>query len=108
MRKFIAILVTCPDKKSAHKLAKILLQKKLAACVNVVAGMESFYWWQGKIERSRETLLVIKSAQKLFKPLCRCVQENHSYTVPEIIALPIVQGSSSYLRWLKENLTSGE
>lgn len=101
---YLTVFCTVDKKAVARKLARLLLSKKLAACVNIVPGLESFYWWQGKIARSGEFLLIIKTSRKKYAALEKCVRENHPYQTAEIIALPIVKGSPAYLRWLEQSL----
>jgi Uncharacterized protein involved in tolerance to divalent cations len=86
-------------------LARLLVEKKLAACVNVVKGLRSFYWWKGKIEEDEEELLIIKTSREAYGELEREIRENHPYTVPEIIALPIILGNPDYLAWIDESLS---
>ena len=100
----IVILVTAKDKKEAHKIAQGLLKAKLVACANIIDGVQSFFWWQGKIDSSKEVLLVLKTKKTLFKKVAIKVKSLHSYQTPEIIALPIVRGSEEYLNWLKSSL----
>ena len=106
MVNFIVVLVTATSKAEAEKIAKALLKKRLAACVNIIPGLTSFFHWKGKIEKASELLLVIKTRKTLFKKLEKEVKANHSYSVPEIIALPILQGTKSYLDWLKLETTA--
>lgn len=96
----IIVLVTCPDKESANKIASSLIEKKLAACVNTINNVESIFRWKGKIEKSSENLLIIKSKKRLLKKLIADVQQNHPYQLPEILALPIIGGSKAYIDWL--------
>lgn len=97
---YIIVYVTAKDLEEGRRIAAYLLQQKLAACVNIVNGIESHYIWEGKFERSAEVLLVIKTRKTLFARLTKAVKEAHSYQVPEIIALPIVAGDKKYLDWL--------
>ncbi|MGH9688218.1 MAG: divalent-cation tolerance protein CutA [Candidatus Acidiferrales bacterium] len=100
----IIVLVTCGSRKEARRIARVLVESKLAACVNVVqAPVESIYRWKGKIETAREFLLVIKTTRKLLTALEAKVQRLHSYEVPEIIALPIERGSKTYVAWIDES-----
>ena len=99
---FIVVLVTASSKEEANKIAQGLLQDKLAACVNILAGLESRFWWQGKIDSAQEVLLVIKTRKTLFNKLAKKVKSLHSYTVPEIIALPIISGNKTYLDWIND------
>jgi len=99
----IVVFVTSPGEEEASSLARALVEAKLAACVNMVSNVRSIYSWQGKIEDDRELLMIIKTQRHLFDRLTTKVREIHSYDVPEIIALPIVEGSPDYLRWLQES-----
>jgi len=101
--QYIIILVTAKDKKEATKIAHGLLEAKLIACANIVGGVQSFYWWQGKIDSSKEVLLVLKSKKTLFKKVIAKVKALHSYQTPEIIALPIIDGSKDYLDWISSS-----
>ena len=102
---YSVVFITVPDSKTADKLSRTLLEEKLAACVNQVPGIKSSYWWEGKIEHSRERLLVAKTRKALMRPLIERVQKNHPYSTPEIIGLPITQGYAPYLAWIGENTT---
>ena len=86
-------------------MARALVEERLAACVNRIAPVQSVYRWQGKVEQSEEELLIVKTRKALFAALESRVRELHSYSVPEIIAVPIVDGSEGYLRWLGEQLS---
>ncbi|MBZ5701332.1 MAG: divalent-cation tolerance protein CutA [Acidobacteriia bacterium] len=95
------VLVTCGSLAEARRIARGVVEARLAACVNIVsAPVESIYRWKGKVERAREFLLVMKTTAKRLRELEREVQRLHSYEVPEFIAVPIVAGSREYLRWL--------
>jgi periplasmic divalent cation tolerance protein len=98
---YLIVFMTAPNREEAVKIVRILLEEKLIACGNIVDSVSSLFWWQGKIEEEKEILVIMKSNEKLFKKLSERVTELHSYDVPEILALPIVDGSSSYLDWLK-------
>ncbi len=95
---------TVPSRKEAQKLAKLLVQKRLAACVNIIPGVISFFRWKGKIDRADEYLLVMKTEARKLKELERMLVRNHSYSVPELIASPIVWGHRPYLKWLSESV----
>jgi periplasmic divalent cation tolerance protein len=99
----IVVLVTAPSLKTAETIAKFLLLKKLAACVNIVAKVDSLFWWQKKIDKAKESLLIIKTQKKLFGKLAKAVKSRHPYEVPEIIALPIILGNRKYLGWIDES-----
>ena len=99
--KHIVVLITVPSKEIAEKIAKALLDQNLAACVNIVAPTRSLYTWENKIFDDEELLLIVKSRAELFEnQLVPAVQAIHPYEVPEIIALPILMGSKSYLDWI--------
>jgi periplasmic divalent cation tolerance protein len=100
----IVVLSTCADAAEAEKIARRLVEARLAACVNVIGGARSFYRWQGKIEDSTEFLLIIKSSRARFDALRAELERLHSYDVPEIVALPLVDGALNYLNWLDGEL----
>jgi periplasmic divalent cation tolerance protein len=101
---FVVGFVTCPSRAEARKLAKTVLTKKLAACVNILDGMESHYWWQGKLKQSRECLLLIKTTQSRTAAATKAIKAAHSYEVPEVIFLPIVSGERNYLKWIRKSV----
>ena len=101
---FYLVMTTVKVRADADRIAKKIVDEKLAACVNVVPSISSTYRWKGKIERSRETLLLIKTSGEKLDKLVERIEELHSYEVPEIIALPIERGLPEYLKWLKESL----
>ena len=102
--QFRLVLVTCPTLSEARKISRHLLQKYLAACVNIhTTKVESIYRWKGKIETAREHLLLIKTTARRLKSLEREVLRLHSYETPEFLALPISSGSRAYLRWLSDS-----
>ncbi|ADC89519.1 CutA1 divalent ion tolerance protein [Thermocrinis albus DSM 14484] len=103
MLGYCVVLITVPPDR-ADQLAHLIVEKKLGACVNVVPEVRSLYWWKGNMEKDRESLLVVKTSFSLFPQLLKEVKENHPYTVPEIIALPIVAGNPDYLNWIDESL----
>ena len=100
----IVVLSSCDSEQEAAKLARHLVEKRLAACVNILPGVHSFYHWQGAIEDNTEWLLVIKSRRDLFPALRAEIAKLHTYEVPELVALPVVEGSESYLAWLDREL----
>ena len=104
--KYRAVLVTCATLTEARRIARTVVSKRLAACVNIVLSpVESFYTWKGKFEKAREYLLVMKTSAKRLAELEKDVKRLHSYDVPEFIALPITEGSTKYLSWLDVSLT---
>lgn len=101
--EFIAVYVTVPNAESGKLIASKLIHDRLAACVNVIPGIESMYWWEGKVETDSELLLMIKSRARHLDALTRAVTESHPYDVPEVIAVPITGGSPTYLDWLRKS-----
>lgn len=102
------VYVTVGSSDEADRLARALVEERLAACVNRIKAVQSIYRWQGRVEQSEEELLIIKTKKELFDRLKTRVQELHSYSVPEIIALPILEGNESYLKWLGEQLLGSD
>lgn len=100
----IVVLSTCASEEEAERVARALVEARVAACVNVLPRGRSFYRWQGAIEDAAEHVLVIKSSRERFAELQAVLARAHSYEVPEIIALPIIDGSAEYLGWLGQNL----
>ena len=98
---FMIVIMTAPNKEETVKIVRTLLEERLIACANIMDPGSSLFWWQGKIEEEKEVLVLMKSNENLFKKLSKRVTELHSYDVPEILALPIVAGSQSYLDWMK-------
>ena len=101
---YIVIFTTCANKKEARRIAEGLIERKFAACVNIMDRLESFFWWQGKVDKAEEALLIIKSKKKNFAKIAKLIKSMHSYDVPEIIALPIISGWGPYLEWLDESV----
>ncbi|XP_062201575.1 protein CutA 1, chloroplastic-like [Phragmites australis] len=99
----IVVYVTVPNREAGKKLAGSIISEKLAACVNIVPGIESVYWWEGKVQSDGEELLIIKTRESLLDALTEHVKANHEYDVPEVIALPIKGGNLKYLEWLKNS-----
>ena len=100
----IVVLSTCATEDEAEKLARLLLDQHLAACVSVIPAVRSFYHWKGAIESAAECLLLIKTSRELFDPLCAALEKTHSYEIPEVLALPILGGAANYLEWMGRNL----
>jgi len=98
------VLTTAGTKEEAHKIARTLVERRLAACVNLVPEVESVYRWQGKIEQSMEWLLVIKTAAAMFPQVGETIRELHSYELPECVCVAIEDGSAEYLEWLGEQV----
>ncbi len=104
----IVVFSTCASADEAERLARRLVDERLAACVNVVAPVRSFYRWNGAIQDAAEFLLVIKSSRPLFEPLRATLESVHSYELPEVVAVPIVEGSPNYLSWIDRELRPAE
>lgn len=99
--EFIVIYCTVPNKKEGVEIAKVLLEQKLVACVNITDKIESIFSWDGKICEEKEALMMIKTKKELFSQINHTIQKLHSYNVPEVIALPIVQADETYLKWIE-------
>ena len=97
----IVVLITASSQKEANLISEKLIKLKLCACVNIIKGISSIYHWKGKVEKSKEVLLIIKTKKKSLNKLIKKVKELHSYSVPEIIALPILDGNKEYLNWIE-------
>ena len=105
----IIVLTNCASVGEARRIARALVERRLAACVSMVsAPVESTYRWKGKIETAKEFLLLVKTSRKRYAVVERAIRDLHSYEVPEIIAVPIATGSKKYLSWLSENLSDPE
>lgn len=102
MAEEIIVLITASSGSEAERIARALVEEHLAACVNIVPEVRSFFFWDQKVQEEREVLLIGKSRAPLMERLIKRVKELHSYTVPEIIALPVVAGSREYLQWVRE------
>ena len=100
----LVVYCTASSAAEAKSLTEKLVKEKLAACVSVITGIHSTYWWKGKIERADESLLIIKTDSNRFAALARRIKSLHSYTVPEILALPVIKGNPDYLKWLKQSV----
>ena len=98
--EYAVVLITVPSGEEAQKIKSALLDQRKAACVNIIAGVSSYFWWRGKIDHADELLLIIKTRLSLVPEIVDAVKRHHSYTVPEIIALPVVAGNDDYLRWI--------
>ena len=101
--RYRIVLVTCASVAEARRIGRSAVEKKLAACANIVTGVESIYRWKGKLEQAREVLVVMKTAAARLAGLEREVKRKHSYEVPEFVVVPIVAGSREYLKWIGEN-----
>jgi len=102
----IVVFITVPSQNVAEQIGRHLVEQQLAACVNIVPSVTSIFRWEGKTCCEAEVLMILKTGQHLFKPLCEAVKKEHPYTTPEIIALPLVAGSEDYIRWVRGNILS--
>jgi periplasmic divalent cation tolerance protein len=98
------VLTTCGSLDEARRIAHALVERKLAACINIVPKIESVYRWKGEIETATEFLLLIKTTEKAFSSLRAALSELHTYEVPECIEIPITDGSAAYLKWFEESM----
>ena len=102
--KYAVCYVTVSSRSEAKKISGALLSERIVACVNMIYNVKSLYWWHGKIEHSKEVLLIMKTKKNLFKRLEKRVKELHSYEVPEIIMTEISVGNREYLSWVKQSV----
>ncbi len=102
MVRYIQIVTTVSTKTDAEKIAKFLINKRLAACIQTAGPIKSIYWWKGKIEKTKEWACIIKTRKSLYKKVEKAIKEIHPYEVPEIIAISITEGSKDYLKWLSD------
>lgn len=100
----IVVFITTADNEEARLIARVLLEQRKAACVNIINGTNSVFRWQGQINDENESMLIVKSTSALLDDIIETVREVHSYENPEIIALPIIGGSGQYLEWLDESV----
>ena len=100
MSKVLVVLATFPDRESARQIGTVLVEKQLAACVNISPGIESIYLWKEEIQQEEETLVIMKTTAARFGRLEAALREMHPYEVPEILALPVQAGSEAYLHWV--------
>jgi periplasmic divalent cation tolerance protein len=103
MNDYLVVLVTTPDAESAEKIASALVEERLAACVNIVPAVKSIYRWEGKVTRDDESLMIIKTTAERYEAAELRIKQLHSYTTPEVIALPLKAGSAAYLEWLSSS-----
>ena len=104
MKSYVQIMTTTETKEQAQKIAQYLVEQKLAACVQITGPITSIYRWKGKVENAQEWLCLIKTQEELYDKVETAIKKFHSYETPEIIAVPIVKGSSEYLSWLNDVL----
>jgi periplasmic divalent cation tolerance protein len=104
--RYILVYIPCPDIEEAEKIGKALLERKLAACVNILPGIESLYWWQEKIAQDNEVLLLVKTRLSCFEELEKVATGLHSYTTPCIVGIPFIVGNSAYWNWIESSLNA--
>jgi len=100
----IVLFITTANTDEAQRIAKVLLNERKAACVNIVPRISSLFWWQDKLDSAQESLLIIKTKASVLNEIVRLVREIHSYDIPEIIALPIIGGNQDYLEWMGKEI----
>lgn len=100
--KTVVLYITASSAKEAKKIGTVLVKERLAACANVIDKIQSIYWWKDKIEKGAEALLIAKTKQLLVKKAIRRVKAIHSYDCPCVVALPIVDGNPSFLKWISQ------
>ena len=100
--EFQLVYITCKDREEARLVGRRLVESRLAACANIIDGMTSLYWWEGRITEDSETVLIAKTRAELVEALISSVKSCHSYEVPCVVALPILAGNPDYLQWLAE------
>ena len=102
------IYVTCASESEAEAIGGMLVEKRLAACVNILPGMRSLYWWQGKVERGEETVLVAKTRDDLVEALTEAVKAAHGYEVPCVVSLPITGGNPDFIAWIRDETAGAD
>ena len=100
----IVVFITTASHEEAERIGRVLVSGRLAACVNIVPAVTSLFWWEGRIATESEVLMIVKTSRERFADLSAAVSAEHSYSVPEVIALPIVDGAPAYRKWLEENI----
>ena len=98
--EFVVIYCTVPNKNEGREIAKTLIKHKLAACVNILDKIESIFAWDGEMMEEKEALMMIKTQKDLFNDVNRVIQKMHSYNVPEVVALPVIEADEIYLKWI--------
>jgi len=102
--RFVLVLVTTPDLRTARSLARAALSARLVACANLIPRLESHYWWQGKLESGAEVLLLLKTSRPKLRALEKLVLDRHPYDTPEFLVLPLAGGNARYLAWLAQSV----
>lgn len=104
----IVVFVTASNEQEADNIARLLVEQRKVACVNIVPRLHSLFWWHGKLDSAQETLLIAKTRASLLPQVIDVVKKAHSYDVPEIVALPIIGGNEDYLRWIADETVEGD
>lgn len=107
MGRYIQVSTSVEKKEDADRIAKILVETRMAACVQVIGPIRSTYWWKGKVEEASEWLCVMKTREDLYSDLEASLKAVHPYELPEIVAVPLTKGSEAYLRWIEEETKKG-
>ena len=102
---YIIIFITCNDAEEAQNMAELIVEQRMAACVNIVPNINSSFWWEGKIESAQESLLLIKTKADKLPEIIQSVKAVHTNTIPEIIALSIIGGNQDYLNWIDNEVS---
>jgi periplasmic divalent cation tolerance protein len=105
MTEKILVLSNCGSEEEARRVARALVEARVAACVNIVPGIQSVYHWQGAIQEDSEWMLVIKSTRPMFESLAAELRKSHSYQVPEVLAIPLIAGDQNYLDWMDREIS---
>lgn len=103
-KQAMVVLSTAPDEQIARRIAAVLVERRLAACVNIVGGVRSLFWWEGEVQAEAEVLLICKTDDEHLDALTEALQGEHPYECPEVVALPVAGGSADYLGWITEVL----
>ena len=103
--KYIVVFITTGGTEEAQRISRILLEQRKVACVNIIPKVDSLFWWEDKLDSAQENLLIVKTKASLLPEIINLVKGVHSYTVPEIIALPIVGGNQDYLEWIEKSVS---
>lgn len=104
--KLLQVVTTCGTREEAERIGEALVAARLAGCVQIHSPITSIYRWQGQIERSEECLLMVKTVPQMFDAVAVAIRQQHSYQTPQIIGLPIVEGSEDYVAWLRAQVTT--
>ncbi|MBP7056087.1 MAG: divalent-cation tolerance protein CutA [Candidatus Omnitrophica bacterium] len=103
-KRFIIIMITCASRSEASRIVDALLRSRLVACANIVGSVRSRFWWMGRLDAANESLVICKTIADNFRAVSKKVKELHSYKVPEILSIPITDGSKPYLGWIEESV----